>query len=115
MNNKNSFREADNPFLSKRFRQILWGTELTLLLGMLNSLFAAGENAPLTILTLLGLMAGIASLFRLLKRGHIRLASAFYLWLAAIGLTQLLWINGGLGDSAALAYPVLLIFAALFG
>ncbi|MCB1638446.1 MAG: EAL domain-containing protein [Thiothrix sp.] len=115
MNNKNSFREADNPFLSKRFRQILWGTELTLLLGMFNSLLAASENTPSTLLTLSGLMAGIASLFRLLKTGRIRLASALYLWFAAIGLTLLLWINGGLGDSAALAYPVLLIFAALFG
>lgn len=120
----NKFRllNKDHPLLRTRFRQILWAIQLALIAGILNLLifddylFVAASPYSLRFdIQLLG--AGIVSTltaFALVSRGRLLLASSLYLWLCALMLVYITWLEGGLHSLIILCFPVILIFAALY-
>lgn len=102
-------------FFVKRFRQLLWGTLLLAVLSILNVLLASNGAAPLTVVSLLVLVSIIMLAFYLIKINKESLARTIFLWAVAIGVVYISWVNGGLRDSAALSYPLIIIFSALIG
>ena len=114
--------QDDNPFLRSRLHQIFWATQTALILGILNLVFF-GENIVeksnlFTIrVDIIALVIASISTFiagRLLTRGKLLLAGSLYLWLCALVLVFITWMEGGLYSLIILCFPVILIFAAFF-
>ncbi|MEZ5479367.1 MAG: EAL domain-containing protein [Thiolinea sp.] len=104
--------DMDSSFLRKRFRQFVVSTKIILILALFNSLLSGSWSYNVYILA--ALVAGI-SLIQYFYRYRPVMANNIFLVLCTLMIGFLGWMNGGLRDSSALAYPVLLIFAALFG
>ena len=114
--------QVDHPFFNKRFKQIVWATLFALIFGALNAAFVRSETIfannftglRLDIAVLLASTALMFSVLVLLKRGQHVLASRLYIWLCAVVMVLVTWIEGGLYSLAILAFPLIFIFAALF-
>ncbi|MDN3641032.1 EAL domain-containing protein [Simiduia curdlanivorans] len=100
-------------FRAQRLKQVYWIT----LTGLGIAIFAnwqISSDLPTLAILVLGECVLIWGL-RDLKNNKINQAAAILLWTLSLSLTGSIVINSGLRDPALLAYPAILIFAALFG
>ncbi|WP_390591806.1 putative bifunctional diguanylate cyclase/phosphodiesterase [Simiduia litorea] len=100
-------------FRAQRLTQVYWIT----LVGLGVAIIANWKiSADLTTVLILSL-AEILLIWGLrdLKNNKVDQAASILLWTLSLSLTGSIVINSGLRDPALLAYPAILIFAALFG
>ena len=120
--NKRQLFQVDHPFFNKRFKQIVWVTQIALFLGVINAAFLGkgsvfadnitGLRPDIGILLTATMLMSIVLV--LLRYGRSALARGVYLWVCVIAMVAVTWWEGGLYSLAILAFPLIFIFAALF-
>lgn len=93
-----------------RLRHLLW---LSLLGVLLIALRQLSMGQAMTCLIFCGLGLCLIILLALCRRGLTRLSSHLFIWLMTLGLTLALWQGEGMHDSNLIAFPGLLIIAAM--
>lgn len=98
---------------ARRLKQVLYVSTAGLLLATLVNWLSAGD--PLTLVALLAANTGLITSIVFARQGQIERSATIMLWTLAICISAAITINHGLVDSGMLAFPAILIFAALFG
>ena len=114
--------QAESPFLTSRFRQFFWGTQIAAIGGILNLIIFGeklidSERLLFVRLDLIAFVIGVivtAFLFILLNKGKYLKAITAYLWLWSVIMAFTTWFEGGLYSPLLLSFPLIFIFAALF-
>jgi diguanylate cyclase len=103
---------AARPLRDRRLVQAIWATGIAISASSVPDILSAHwRNLP----PLVAGLAAMAVVMLLIHRGHRNAAIAVMLS-ALMGMVgQLMWQNGGLRDTSLLAFPCMLVFAAMLG
>ena len=112
-NKEASELDADIAFKSKRLLQILWAVEISILTIVIYRL-ASGLDWVLSLFMLCFCLC-LGVIYPLSKRGKSDLGAAILLTSLTFGLIYLMLAHDGLRDEAVLAFPGILVFAAILG
>ena len=97
---------------AKRLIQIFWAVELSLLLVLIQRFYL---NEYLHAASSVGLAIILTGVHRLAKKDKVLAGSTLLLTLVTAFVTFFMWKNAGLHDEVILAYPCILIMAAMIG
>lgn len=114
--------EKDNPLHRTHLRQILFATQLALIAGIANLVFFdSGNLASDNFFGIrydviwLGVGAILPSFgYILVSQGRLLLAGSLFIWVCTLVLVCLTWLEGGVYSLIILAFPLVLIFSALY-
>ena len=108
-----SITNKNKPILISRFKQILGVTILLLIIATVSTLFLNFSSN--TIFVLIADIIAMNLLFIIVKKNKIELAKQLYLWINLFVVSYIFWLSGGLiSSSLVLAFPIYLMFSALF-
>lgn len=107
--------DIKNTFIVKRFRHLLWGVLLLAVVSIVNISFGSSQAMSSSIMAISGVIGSIALTFYLIKIDKEDLGRTIFLWSIAFSIVYISWVNGGLRDSTAMSYPILIVYSALLG
>lgn len=99
-------------FQAKRLIQIYWAIELTLVLVCIQRLYLGHFFQAFLTVAVGAILIGV---YRLAKQKRVLAAATFLLSILTIFVTYFMWSNAGIYDEVLLAYPCILIMAAMMG
>ena len=107
-----SLEEDVRSLQIRRLLQLFWIVELMFGISILFSF--EGQNLGEIIGKCLATLT-LPSVYFLIKRNKIELASSILLWILTFNFTYFVWIDAGLRDAGLVAFSGILIFAAVLG
>ncbi len=107
-----SLEEDVRSLQIRRLLQLFWIVELMFGISILFSF--EGQNLGEIIGKCLATLT-LPSVYFLIKRNKIELASSILLWILTFSFTYFVWIDAGLRDTGLVAFSGILIFAAVLG
>ena len=102
-------------FTIKRFRQVMWAVFFLTVLHLINIFLGDNETKLTKAIVVSGVMALIGFNFYLTKIDKEALARVLFLWTLILSVTYVSWLNGALGDTSMMRYPLLVIYSIFLG
>ena len=99
-------------FQAKRLVQIFWAIEVTLALVFIQRLYLAKYTQSYLVISVALVLVGV---YILAKKNKILASATLLLSVMTVFVTYFLWRNAGIYDEVLLAYPCILIMAAMLG
>jgi len=110
INNKKT--NLHSYFQAKRLVQIFWAVEFALLMVLIQRLYLDKFTQSLLVFLVGIILIGV---HKLAKENKILAAATLLLTVITLFVTYFLWSNAGIFDEVLLAYPCILIMAAMLG
>ena len=100
-------------FTVKRFQQLMWALLLATIFNLLNIYLGDSESKLMSFAVILTVAAIILYSFSLIKSGREDFARAIVLTALVLSIVYMAWLQGGIGDTTILSYPLLVVYAIL--
>lgn len=112
---KLNFHKTEVPplhsyFQAKRLIQIYWAVEITLFVVFIQRLYLE-EFFHAAMIFITGII--LIGVYKLARKDKVSKAATFLLSILTIFVTYFMWANSGIYDEVLLAYPCILIMAAM--
>ena len=99
-------------FQAKRLIQVFWAVESTLVFILIQRIYLT-EYYQSLLVVFVGL--SLTSVYRFAKQNKVIAGTSILLSIMTIFVTYFMWANSGIHDEVVLAYPCLLLMAAMLG
>lgn len=105
-------QQENHFFQAKHLLQIIWSIQATFLFVMAQRIYM---EEYLNFFIVLGVFCIVLGVSFLAKRGNIKASAASLLIIVTACITYFMWAHGGIYDEVVIAYPCILIMAAMLG
>ncbi|PWQ96051.1 putative bifunctional diguanylate cyclase/phosphodiesterase [Leucothrix pacifica] len=113
---KNDQRPSEKDiFTVKRFQQFMWALLFLTIFNLLNIYLGDSESKPISFTVILTVAAIMLYSFRLIKTGQEDFARSMVLTALVLSIVYMTWLNGGIGDTTMMSYPILVVYTILIG
>lgn len=112
LNSPKTIHSATEYFQSYRLRQLLWTTLVGMVVIAVRNFWIENVQTGI-ILAVMALF--VLGLIWMARKGLVAAAAGIFLWMLALGFSAVIWKDAGLRDTGVMAYPGLLVIAAMVG